>query len=150
MLKWFMVLVLPGIFETLASSSLLVSMLISDDLPTLECPMTATSGPVSRGMRAMVGLLVTKRALRISHWLLGMLLDCCLLLAGSQGSKGLDGAVSGSFVLLLGPELLLAIAMQRPSCCCWGCSRRARLQQLMKDRAQRFIIPCLSKCMPVL
>ena len=39
-----MVCVLPGVTEVLASFFELVSMLIKDDLPTLDLPMKANSG----------------------------------------------------------------------------------------------------------
>ncbi len=39
----------PGVFEVSARDALPVSMLISDDLPTLDRPMTANSGSVGLG-----------------------------------------------------------------------------------------------------
>mmetsp|Transcript_2502 Transcript_2502/g.9684 ORF Transcript_2502/g.9684 Transcript_2502/m.9684 type:complete len:281 (-) Transcript_2502:556-1398(-) len=49
--KWLIVRVLPGFFDVLATGVLvrLVSMFTSDDLPTLDRPMTATSGCLGGG-----------------------------------------------------------------------------------------------------
>ena len=49
--KWLIVCVLPGFFDVFATSFFVrpVSMLISEDLPTLERPMTAISGYLGGG-----------------------------------------------------------------------------------------------------
>ena len=60
--KWFINIVFPGVAEVIASDFRPVSILISDDLPTLERPIKAYSGiPVSGHLLTSV-LLITKRA----------------------------------------------------------------------------------------
>ena len=60
--KWFINIVFPGVAEVIASDLRPVSILISDDLPTLERPIKAYSGiPVSGHLLTSV-LLITKRA----------------------------------------------------------------------------------------
>src|SRR6478752_4669706 len=54
--------VFPGVAETLASASLLVSMLIIDDLPTLERPMKANSGRFQSGAAWRSRALMLKTA----------------------------------------------------------------------------------------
>ena len=49
----------PGVLETLASDACPVSMLMSDDLPTLDLPMTANSGSLRLGHCARLTLLLT-------------------------------------------------------------------------------------------
>mmetsp|Transcript_38917 Transcript_38917/g.86571 ORF Transcript_38917/g.86571 Transcript_38917/m.86571 type:complete len:221 (+) Transcript_38917:121-783(+) len=49
MRKWLMQRVLPGSLDTWASFLLLVSMLMREDLPTLERPMMANSGYLGAG-----------------------------------------------------------------------------------------------------
>mmetsp|Transcript_32324 Transcript_32324/g.39133 ORF Transcript_32324/g.39133 Transcript_32324/m.39133 type:complete len:266 (+) Transcript_32324:78-875(+) len=65
--KWLMVCVFPGVLEIFANFPLLVSILIKDDLPTLERPMTANSGLVSLGHWLYFTLLVMNSACLIFH-----------------------------------------------------------------------------------
>ena len=57
-MKWLISCVLPGAEEVLASRSLLQSMLISEDLPTLLRPMKAYSGLSGSGHLSKPGLLM--------------------------------------------------------------------------------------------
>ena len=43
-MKWFIVIVFPGVEDVLASCLLFVNMLIKDDLPTFDRPIKAYSG----------------------------------------------------------------------------------------------------------
>jgi hypothetical protein len=54
--------VLPGVFEVFARLFWPVSILISDDLPTLDRPMNAYSGMSGLGQRSIFGLLTTNVA----------------------------------------------------------------------------------------
>ena len=58
----------PGVFETFASELWLVSVLTSDDLPTLERPITASSGRLAGGHCSSVVLLFTNVALLTRVW----------------------------------------------------------------------------------
>ncbi len=58
--------VLPGLEDVLASFVWLVSILISEDLPTLERPIKAYSGRVGAGQPSTLGLLIKYFAERIS------------------------------------------------------------------------------------
>ena len=57
-----MSIVLPGVADVCASCRLPVSMLMSDDLPTLERPMKAYSCMAEAGHLSIDGEEVTKRA----------------------------------------------------------------------------------------
>lgn len=52
----------PGVLDTMAREACLVSMFMSDDLPTFDLPITANSGRSVRGHCATVTLLFTNRA----------------------------------------------------------------------------------------
>ena len=52
-----MVIVFPGVDDVFASCFLLVSILINDDLPTLERPMNAYSGLFAAGSLSILVLL---------------------------------------------------------------------------------------------
>jgi hypothetical protein len=58
--------VLPGDEDTLANSFLLVSILITDDLPTLLLPINAYSGLSGFGHLSNEGLLIKYEACIIS------------------------------------------------------------------------------------
>ena len=60
--KWLIVRVLPGFLDVLAMSLRLVSMFTSDDLPTLDRPMTATSGCLGGGQSFTLTHACMKRA----------------------------------------------------------------------------------------
>jgi hypothetical protein len=62
MRKWLMSCVFPGVDDVLAKPPCRVSMLISDDLPTLERPMKAYSGKLLLGHCATLALLHTNMA----------------------------------------------------------------------------------------
>ena len=64
--------VLPGFCEVIASPLCPVSILMSEDLPTLERPMKAYSGSVLWGQDFTEGLLCTKVAecINIVIWVL--------------------------------------------------------------------------------
>ena len=53
---------LPGVLETFARAACPVSILMRDDLPTFERPMTANSGSLGCGHCAMLVLLFTNSA----------------------------------------------------------------------------------------
>ena len=57
MMKWLMVIVLPGVEDVFASCFLLVNILINEDLPTLERPMKAYSGLLAAGSLSIFVLL---------------------------------------------------------------------------------------------
>lgn len=57
--------VFPGVAEVFARFFRLVSMLMSDDLPTLLLPMNAYSGSVGAGHFSMFVLLTKKSAVEI-------------------------------------------------------------------------------------
>ena len=57
-----MIFVLPGVEEVLANPSLLQSMLIRDDLPTLLLPINAYSGFSGLGHVSTDGLEITYTA----------------------------------------------------------------------------------------
>jgi hypothetical protein len=63
--KWLISLVFPGVAEVFARFFRFVSMLISDDLPTLLLPMKAYSGIVGAGHFSMLVLLTKKAAWEI-------------------------------------------------------------------------------------
>ena len=63
MMKWLMSMVLPGVDDVLARSLRPVSMLMSDDLPTLERPMNAYSWRVPAGHLPTSVLLISNLAL---------------------------------------------------------------------------------------
>ena len=58
--------VLPGVLDVFASFDWLVSILISEDLPTFERPMKAYSGLSGLGQPSTDGLLITYTAFVIS------------------------------------------------------------------------------------
>jgi len=61
-----MLIVFPGVADTLAKLLLLASMFISDDLPTLERPIKANSGFVGAGASVMLPELLTNLACIVS------------------------------------------------------------------------------------
>ena len=61
-MKWLMATVLPGTDEVLAKPLRCTSILISDDLPTLERPMKAYSGMLSFGKKSKRVLLIKNSA----------------------------------------------------------------------------------------
>gem|GEM_PF-6663530 len=65
MRKWLMSKVLPGVCDVLARPLMPVSMLMSDDLPTLLRPMNAYSGLLPPGHFSTCGLLISYFALFI-------------------------------------------------------------------------------------
>jgi len=58
--------VLPGVLDVLASFDWLVSIFISDDLPTFDRPIKAYSGLSGLGHLSTSGLLITYVAFVIS------------------------------------------------------------------------------------
>lgn len=64
-MKWFISMVLPGVDDVFAKSLRPKSMLISEDLPTLERPINAYSCLSSVGHLLSDGALIRKRALFI-------------------------------------------------------------------------------------
>jgi len=66
MRKWLMSCVFPGVEEVFANSFLPVSMLIKDDLPTLERPINANSGYLGGGHFLKSAALEIKIACLIS------------------------------------------------------------------------------------
>ncbi len=65
-------MVLPGVADAMANPLRPVSILINEDLPTLERPMKAYSWRISCGHLSALELLITKHALLIiiSIWII--------------------------------------------------------------------------------